>query len=131
MKNMKLRFQILSDFYYLPFLTALFKKLKTKEPAKLTQILVEAFNNAVVHAHHRQKGKWIGIDLELSAKKAVMRVSDQGRGMKPSPKSDEMRNSHGWGTHGRGLMLMRSFATRTKNYKKGGRHIFEALRIYE
>lgn len=128
---MKLRFQILSDFYYLPFLTPLFKKLKTKEPARLTQILVEAFNNAVIHAHRRRKEKWIGIDLNLSAKKAVLRVTDAGRGMKSPPKSDGIRNSRGWGTHGRGLMLVRHLATRTKSYKKKGRHIFEALRIYE
>lgn len=129
---MKLRFQILSDFYYLPFLTGLFKKLKTKEPAKLTQILVEAFNNAVIHAHHRRKEKWVGIELELSPKKARLRVSDEGRGIKPARGVDgRARRSRGWQTHGRGMTLMQYFATSIKNYKKGGRHILEATRVYE
>lgn len=126
---MKLQFQILSDFYYLPFLTSIFKKLGAKESAALTQILVEAFNNAVIHAHHRQKEKWIGIDLEWSAKKARLRVSDEGRGIEPS--SRRRGPTRGWQTHGRGITLMRHFATRIKNYKKGKRHILEATRIYE
>lgn len=128
MKHFKLHFETLSDIAYLPFLTRLFRALRAPQARSLTQILVEAYTNAVIHAHQREKGKWIGIEISLSPKKAVLRVLDRGPGLRnPFLKKKFSR----WRTHGRGLLLIRAHADKVRNKKEGRFHIVEAVKFYE
>ncbi|MDP2600362.1 MAG: ATP-binding protein [Deltaproteobacteria bacterium] len=124
MNSFHLFFEIGSCFDYLPFLTRLFRALKAKKPYPLTQILVEAYNNAVVHAHHRNKNRWIGIDILFTPKMGRIRVSDSGKGLKSRKKS----RSGLWGTRGRGMQLIEAYADRISHRHRNGRHIFEAIR---
>lgn len=119
----QLKFEIQSDFKYLPFLTRIFKALKIRKAKALTQILVEAYNNAVIHGHKKRKEKWIGIDLFLTSKKARIRLFDQGRGIK---KMDHGPKSM-WKTTGRGLELIRNLSNRVTSKKRGDKHILEVL----
>ena len=127
MKNFKLHFEVESDFAYLPFLTSIFKTLKVKDAGALTQILVEAYTNAVIHAHKRRKEKWIGIDISVSPKRTLIRVLDRGPGIKNKTLRKKFSQ---WQTHGRGLMLIRAHADKVADKKKGVLHIFEAIKFY-
>lgn len=115
--------EIKSDFGYLPFLTQIFKILKTPKAPQLTQILVEAYNNAVLHAHKRNKKKWITIDILMTPKQARIQVIDRGKGMKAlrSAKPTSLYN-----THGRGMELIHAFADKIISRRKNDHHIFEA-----
>lgn len=125
MNSFHLFFEIGSDFGYLPFLTRLFGALKAKKPYPLTQILVEAYNNAVVHAHHRNKNKWIGIDIFLTPKMGRIRVTDRGRGLKGA----RQKKSGLWNTRGRGMQLIEAYADRVSHRHHNGCHILEAIRF--
>ncbi|MBI5300163.1 MAG: ATP-binding protein [Deltaproteobacteria bacterium] len=127
MKNFNLHFETQSDFGYLPFLTRIFKSLNVPHPQALTQILIEAYTNAVIHAHRRKKEKWIGLSFFISPKKILIRVVDQGPGIKNKLLRKKFSR---WQTHGRGLMLIRANADKVTNKKRGRLHIFEAVRFY-
>ena len=124
MNSFHLFFEIGSDFAYLPFLTRLFSALKAKKPYPLTQILVEAYNNAVVHAHHRNKKKRVAIDIFLTPKMGRIRVTDSGKGWRGQKRG----NAGLWGTRGRGMQLIEAYADRISHRHRNGRHTFEAIR---
>lgn len=127
MKNFNLHFETESDVAYLPFLTRIFKSLNVPHPQALTQILIEAYTNAVIHAHRRKKEKWIGLSFFISPKKVSIRVVDRGPGIKNKLLRKKFSE---WQTHGRGLLLIRANADKVTNKKRGRRHIFEAVRFY-
>ncbi|MDO8528239.1 MAG: ATP-binding protein [Deltaproteobacteria bacterium] len=122
-----LHFETQSDFAYLPFLTRLFKALGIASPNALTQILVEAYNNAVIHAHHRNKKEWIGIEIDVETKKISIRVLDHGFGMKKNPAKKKVKGQ--WETSGRGMDLIRALSDKMSYTKKGNVHIFEATKF--
>lgn len=121
-----MRFETFSDFQYLPFLTRIFKAFKCPKAIHLTQILIETYNNAVIHAHQKRKEKWIGIDLLVSRKRARIRVIDQGPGFK-LPKKYFLKP---WQTTGRGLALVQARVDKVFNRRQGKHHIFEATVFY-
>ncbi|OGQ04111.1 MAG: hypothetical protein A3F82_07200 [Deltaproteobacteria bacterium RIFCSPLOWO2_12_FULL_44_12] len=122
-KNFRLKFQTLSDFQYLIFLTKIFKAFKIDNAFDLTQILVEAFSNAVIHGHKGKKEKWIDIDLHFHSKKTAIRIVDSGKGFNLQALKEQKNK---WQTHGRGLTLIRAKADRMTNHRKKDLHIFEA-----
>lgn len=116
-----LQFETRSDFGYLPFLTQIFKRLGVRKAPVLTQILVEAYNNAVVHGNRRKREKWVGVTIVITKQKVKINVVDEGLGMKRiQPNDDLLRSS------GRGLQLIHALSRKVTSRKKGGRHIFEA-----
>lgn len=130
-KPFQLRFEVKSDFGYLPFLTRLFHVSRFPKAGALTQILVESFNNAVTHAHHSKKGKWIGIDIRISPRNARLRVTDRGRGIRELRTAPRGKREGGWKTRGRGLTLIRALASRVKSVRNGKSHVLEAVCNYE
>ena len=123
-KPFRLSFEIGSDFGYLAFLTRIFKALNVSKAHPLTQILVEAYNNAVLHAHKKNRAKWVGIDLLVEKNKVRIRVIDQGKGFhKNEKKSGPLLK-----TSGRGLALIVALADKTASHCQYGKHIFEAVK---
>ena len=127
-KNLFICFEVWSDFGYLPFLTGLFRALKTPRPYDLTQIMVETYNNAVIHAHRLQRKKWIGIEILLTPKWGRIRVRDEGGGI---PAKFFKKISGRWQTSGRGLALIQAKADRVSSRRRGRHHIFEMICLYE
>lgn len=128
---MTLCFEILSDFKYLPYITRIFRSLKIKDHQSLTLLLVESFNNAVLHADKKKSRPcgghpWIAIEINMQKKFTKIRVIDQGKGF--VLKSDKKSGKNPWRTTGRGLMLISALATKYSYKKSGGRHIFEAVK---
>lgn len=121
----QLKFEIQSDFRYLPYLTRIFKGLKVRQAYPLTQILVEAYNNAVLHAHKKNCALWIGIEIERRKQKIRIRVIDRGLGLKR-----KVRKGDGgrWSTRGRGMELMRAHADAIFSKRRRGLHILEVLK---
>lgn len=116
----RLQFKVQSSFQYLPFLTRLL-------PMRSAQILVEAFNNAVLHAHRRKKEKWVTLDIQKSRRKIILRVWDEGGGLPKKKFSSPSR----WATHGRGLALMGALADRIRFRKTKHGHYLEAVCFYD
>ena len=126
MKTFRLQFETQSDFQYLPFLTRIFGALKIPNAHPLTQILVEAYNNAVIHGHRRNSGKWVGIDLTISKKRICIRLLDRGPGFSIK----NLGAAKKWGTTGRGMHLIQAHASQISSYYKNGLHVFEAICHY-
>lgn len=120
-KPFQLRFAIQSDFAYLPFLTRLFKGWRVPKAAALTQVLVEAFNNAVLHAHRRRREKWIRLEIRLDRRGAKIVVEDEGKGLR----SERGGFPSTWASHGRGLGLINALADRVSSRKKSDGHSLE------
>lgn len=120
-----LKFEIQSHFKYLPFLTQLFPRGKVAGAFELTQMLVEAFNNAVLHAHRKDVKKWIGIDIACHRKKTRIRVMDEGKGI--SHKS-WIPSQQKWKIKGRGLALIAHHADQIRHYQRGKKHILEVTK---
>ena len=121
-----LQFEILSDFTYLPFLTQIFKRLKVPKALVLTQILVEAYNNAVIHGNKKKKEKWVGVEISLTKRRAKIRVLDRGAGIKDYRLETADRRLKTWRSSGRGLKIIRALAKHVTSRKQRGKHIFEA-----
>ncbi len=130
MKNFKCQFEIQSDFRYLPFLTRIFKALKIKKANALTQILVDATHNAVIHGHKRKKEKWVGIAIDVREKKVKIQVRDQGKGARKKNDGLWTMDYGLWGTTGRGLQIINALADRVISKRKNGFHIFEAVIVH-
>ncbi|MBI4124659.1 MAG: ATP-binding protein [Deltaproteobacteria bacterium] len=116
---LRLKFGVRSDFKYLPFLTRLFGSLRFPNAFALTQILVEAFDNAVVHGNNRNKAKWITIDVLSSKSRTKLRVADDGPGIRKKyfSRRPKLRQAGG-----RGLTLIQAYANRVSSRKDKGRH---------
>lgn len=121
----RLKFKIQSNFKYLPFLTQLFSRGKVANASGLTQMLVEAFNNAVLHAHGKDAKKWIGIDISCHRKKIRIRVMDEGKGIS---KKSWIPSQQKWKIKGRGLALIRHYANQVKQYQRNGKHTLEIIK---
>lgn len=122
---MTLCFEILSDFKYLPYITRIFRSFKIRDHQSLTLLLVEGYNNAVLHADKKNPSLWIAIEIDTQKKFTKIRVIDQGKGFLLKPKAEKKNR---WRTHGRGLMLISALATKYSYKKSGRRHIFEAVK---
>lgn len=118
---MQLKFKVQSDFRYLPLLTSALRRLGAPAASRATQILVEAFNNAVVHAHNRNSKKWILLDLEWQGGKTTIRVWDRGKGMRPSKQPAKL-----WQSTGRGLDLIHAMADSVRCFRNKEGHCLEA-----
>ncbi|MBI4211624.1 MAG: ATP-binding protein [Deltaproteobacteria bacterium] len=70
-----------------------------------TLALIEAVNNAICHAHRGMTSLPIVLNIKLSARKIVMEVKDQGRGI-PKEKLKHLHLVKPEAMHGRGLWLI-------------------------
>lgn len=66
--------------------------------------LIEAVDNAIFHAHHKNLGKEIEVRITNDAKKIIVEVKDEGEGFDiekiPTPSIDQI--------NGRGVFIIKS-----------------------
>ena len=128
MKSWKIHFSVPGNFSSLPFLRRLFPSfaagaknpsgfLNAKDCFCLTHILVEAYNNAIVHGH-RGKKSWVELEVIFSSKKVVLKIGDEGKGWKN--KNPEMPKTVA--TRGRGLALIRALGGKIRHSKTKTKH---------
>ena len=96
----------------------------------MTQILVDATHNAVIHGHKRKKEKWVGIAIDVREKKVKIQVRDQGKGARKKNDGLWTMDYGLWGTTGRGLQIINALADRVISKRKNGFHIFEAVIVH-
>ena len=104
----------------LPFLRRIFKLLKVKKSAALTQVLIEAFNNAVIHGNKRNAKKKITVIIKLNHSHVVIYVKDEGKGFRLTDKKISK-----WQTNGRGIPLIKAYANSVRNFNTRKHHILE------
>lgn len=83
-----------------------------------TLALIEAVDNAIFHAHHHSKNKWIEVHLDVKKDSIVIRVKDHGRGLNHI----EVKNPGLTATRGRGLYLMEHLMDSVESKTSGKRH---------
>lgn len=99
-------FKIPSSTDYLFFLREVVSSLNLTEEARrhLNISLVEAVDNAIFHAHHKDLDKEVEIKITNSAKKVIIEVKDEGKGFNiekvPMPSIDQI--------DGRGVFIIKS-----------------------
>ena len=82
----KCEFSIKSDLSYLPWLRKLVVAASEKYGKsrslgiKTALVITEAIDNAVIHAHHRNKKKPIAISISTKPGESILEVYDVGEG---------------------------------------------------
>jgi anti-sigma regulatory factor (Ser/Thr protein kinase) len=74
-------------------------------------ILFEAVNNALRHGNGNEPGKLVHVRYLVTPTEVLVEVRDQGKGFDPSALPDPRKDENVRRLHGRGVLLMRSFAT--------------------
>jgi sigma-B regulation protein RsbU (phosphoserine phosphatase) len=131
----KFEFRFLSNTAYLgvirklvPSVTSYISNLNfgSADRYKCTLALVEAFNNAVFHAHKSRKDLWITIRFQISEKDLKIDVIDRGKGFK-FPKYDLPDVGS---THGRGLFLIRSIMDDVSYKKRKNGNVLRMVYVF-
>jgi len=78
--------------------------------------IVEGVNNAIFHAHKKDKEEWIDIKMWVEGKKLFVEIWDYGEGFELSNEADLPIDA----THGRGLFIIKSVMD-SVSYKRGNR----------
>ena len=115
-----LKFRLRSSHRYLPLIRGLVGAFGSCCPA-LTKVdiyrcaasLVEAFNNAVTHAHGARAEMEIEIEMRACRRSLVFLVTDRGRGFRLF----RVKRPPATSTHGRGLVIIEAFM-KNVSYKK-------------
>lgn len=123
---MKVEFETPGDFRCLSFLRRLFYHLahvkelalSSRDSFRLTHILIEAYNNAVVHPHGKKRDRRIQIVIEIFPKRVVLKVGDEGKGWN----GKKVRMPKLAATGGRGLALIKAFGGKIRRQQQKGRH---------
>ncbi|MFM7207243.1 MAG: ATP-binding protein [Planctomycetaceae bacterium] len=72
----------------------------------------EAIVNAIVHGNKLDPAKKVHVECEVSERRALVSITDEGRGFNPATLPDCTADDRLEAPGGRGVMLMRSFMTR-------------------
>jgi serine/threonine-protein kinase RsbW len=88
----------------------------------------EAIVNAIVHGNKLDQAKKVHVVCEVSAKRAYVRIDDEGEGFDPASVPDCTLEERLDVPSGRGVMLMRSFMTRIEYNAKGNGVVLEKIR---
>ncbi len=80
---------------------------------KLTLCLVEAFDNAVFHAHGGKEKKSVGIKIEIGGRQIVLEVKDEGKGFNLK----KIKDPELCQVNGRGIYIIRSLMDKVE-YKR-------------
>ena len=132
---MRLKFSIKSSTHYLIFLrkfVSIFDKLSSNKQfdhnakMKCTLALVEAVNNVIFHAHHKDEDEWIDIAVANSDNKITIEVHDSGPGF-DMPEFDVPPVDH---THGRGMFIINSLMNEVK-YRRGESNVLKMVYYLE
>jgi serine/threonine-protein kinase RsbW len=80
---------------------------------------LEAVNNAIVHGNKSDEKKLVIIDIVLNNGILKVRVTDEGKGFKPSEIPDPTKPENIEALNGRGIFLMSKLADDIEFNKKG------------
>ena len=110
--------------------------LPAAEIAKLNLAMVEAVNNAVEHAYHREPGHWVRVELELAPDRFSLRVRDRGQPMPPDRLEavtafvdPDPEDPETWSLRGRGLAIIKSCMDRVEYEVRDGVNTLSMSRV--
>jgi len=88
---------------------------------KILVSTMEAVNNAIVHGNNKEESK--SVEIEISFKKNILRisVSDEGMGFKPKEIPDPTKPENIENLSGRGVFLMSKLADKIEFNEKGNK----------
>ena len=126
MRPLEFFFELGSDIRHLRFLRQIFPALaglrgivlSRSDIARLTLLLVEAFNNAHFHAHAKNKLKKVRIGIVFTPRTITLTLTDQGMGILYRKKG----KAPVWASSGRGLKLMKALAEKISFRKTAEGH---------
>jgi serine/threonine-protein kinase RsbW len=81
--------------------------------------LEEALCNAIKHGNGMDRRKVVEVDCDIDADRAVLTVTDQGRGFDPASVPDPTADENLEKPTGRGIMLMRAFMDEVRFTERG------------
>jgi len=85
-----------------------------KDVFALELILEESLTNAVKHGNNSDPSKHVWFDCKLSQNTVYARIEDEGAGFAPSTLPDPREPENQMVVTGRGVLLIKHFATRVK-----------------
>ena len=85
-----------------------------KDLFALELILEEALTNAVKHGNNSDASKNVQFDCKVSQNTVYVRVEDEGTGFDPQALPDPREPENQMAVTGRGVLLIKHFATRVK-----------------
>ena len=88
-------------------------------------VLEEALTNAVKHGNHSDPAKNVRFECKLNSRKCWVRIEDEGSGFDPNSLADPREPANQMAASGRGILLVRHFATRVKWNERGNVIEFE------
>jgi len=88
-------------------------------------VLEEVLTNAVKHGNHSDPLKNIHFDCKLSRNKLYVRIEDEGDGFSPHAVADPREPENQMAASGRGILLVKHFATRVNWNERGNVIEFE------
>ena len=91
-------------------------------------VLEEVLTNAVKHGNNSDPSKNVRFDCKLSRDKFYVRVEDEGEGFNPDAIADPRVPANQMSMSGRGILLVRHFATRVQWHGRGNVIEFEKVR---
>ena len=99
-----------------------------KDLFALELILEETLTNAVKHGNGSDPSKNVRFDCKLSKNKIYVRIEDEGSGFDPYAVADPREPENQLATSGRGVLLIKHFATKAKWNEHGNVIEFEKER---
>jgi serine/threonine-protein kinase RsbW len=99
-----------------------------KEKFAINMALEEALVNAVQHGNDSDPNKNVHFTCNLNDDLISVRIEDEGPGFDPDAIPDPTDEEHIMTAHGRGVLLIKNFVTRTKWNEKGNVIEFEKER---
>jgi len=100
----------------LSFLRGLVESLPTGTLAKrrISMAIVEAFNNAVFHAHSGRKELFVGVAIKVSGDRTVVEIKDDGKGFDIG----KVKEPDIYQMSGRGIFIIKNIMKKV-SYEKG------------
>ena len=99
-----------------------------KDLFALELVLEETLTNAVKHGNHSDPSKNVRVDFKLTPHTIYVRVEDEGTGFDPHAVADPREPENQSAASGRGVLLIRHFATKVKWNEQGNVIEFEKAR---
>ncbi|MCL2710427.1 MAG: ATP-binding protein [Planctomycetaceae bacterium] len=106
------------------------EKWNDKDIFAIELVLEESLTNAVKHGNQADSSKQVRFGFKLSESTFYARVEDEGSGFDPDALADPREPSNQMATSGRGILLVRHFATRVRWSNNGNIIEFEKDRSY-
>jgi len=91
-------------------------------------VLEEILTNAVKHGNQSDPSKIVRFDGKLNRDKLCIRIEDEGDGFDPHSIADPREPANQMSASGRGILLVKHFATRVKWSERGNVIEFEKNR---